>query len=109
MSKPSDFYLPKKEAVITANRFRSLFFGDIWLDDSFRITAKQSNIRQVVWEKGKNMPSHYGLTSFYKQGLDKGGCTCMQLVFRTKNYNELVDYLFKIGEEWRLEWKIEQL
>ena len=78
-----------------------MFFSDIWLDDSLSITAKQSNTRQVVWESGKNMPSHYGLTSFYKQVLNQGGRACMQLVFRTKNYNELVDYLFNIGEEWR--------
>lgn len=101
MTNPKAFYLPKKEAVITEKRFRDLFFVN--RQDNFRLTAILSNIKQVTWSTGKYMPSRYGLTSFYEQGLDKGGRECMKLVFRTQSYNELVDYLFKIGEEWRLD------
>lgn len=94
------YYLPKKEAIITEKRFRDLFFVN--RADSFRLTAVLSNIAQVEWDKGKYAASRHGLTSFYKQGIEHNE-KVMKLVFRTQNYNELVDYLFSIGEEWRLE------
>lgn len=100
MLNPKNFYLPKKEAIITEKRFRDLFFVN--RADSFRLTAVLSNIAQVEWDKGKYAASRHGLTSFYKQGIEHNE-KVMKLVFRTQNYNELVDYLFSIGEEWRFE------
>ncbi len=100
MLNPKNFHLPKKEAIITEKRFRDLFYVD--RTDSFRLTAVLSNITQVEWDKGKYAAYRQGLTSFYKQGVEHNE-PVMKLVFRTKNYNELVDYLFSIGEEWRLE------
>lgn len=44
-----------------------------------------------------------GLVSFYEQGLDKGGNCIMKLVFRTKDYKELKNYLKEIDEDYRIE------
>lgn len=94
------YYLPKKEDIITEKRFRALFNVD--RADSFRLTSILSNVSQVEWDTGKYAARRHGLTSFYSQGIEHNELV-MKLVFRTSNYNELVDYLFSIGEEWRLE------
>ena len=96
-----DFYAPKKDALITEKRFTDLFSVD--RRDSFRLTSVLSNLSEVTWDTGKYMPKSYGVTIFYKQGDDGHGGKTMKDVFRTNNYNKLVDYLFEIGEEWRFE------
>lgn len=99
--KAKDYYTPKNDGLITEKRFRDLFMVD--RQDSFRLTSVLSNLSEVIWDTGKYMPKSYGITIFYKQGDNGHGGKCMKDVFRTNNYNRLVDYLFKIGEEWRLE------
>ena len=96
-----DYYAPKNDALITEKRFRDLFMVD--RQDSFRLTSVLSSLSEVTWDTGKYMPKVYGNTIFYKQGDDGHGGRCMKEVFRTNNYNRLVDYLFNIGEEWRVE------
>ena len=66
------------------------------------MTSILSNLEQVTWNTGKYAVSRYGLTIFYELGFEHNEAAMIE-VFRTKNYNELVDYLFSIGEEWRLE------
>ena len=99
MSK-KDYYLPNKEATITEKRFRDLFFVD--RQDSFRLTSIVSNLEQVCWMTKKWLPGMSETIIFYRQGKSHGR-NVMKDVFRTKNYNDLVDYLFKTNQEWRLQ------
>ena len=101
MLNPKNFYLPQKEAIITEKRFTDLFH--INRRSPFFLMSTLSNIQRVDWNTGKYCPELYGMTEFLEQGDDGHGGKCMHRVFRTQNYNELVDYLFSIGEEWRFE------
>lgn len=89
--------------TITEKRFKDLFGTSISIETRFGITAVLSNVEQVSFNKSPNITRFRGLVSFYKQGLDKGGKSIMKLVFRTNDYEELKDYLKKIGEDYRLE------
>jgi len=104
--KAKDFYIPKENAEITEKRFRKLFYVN--RSDSFGLTAVLSNMEQVVWDTGKYTPRTHGWTTFYELGEDGHGGYCMKQKRRLKNYNELVDYLFEIGQEYRLELSKEQ-
>ena len=81
--------------IITEKRFKDLFGTSISIENRFGITAVLSNVKQVLFNKSPNIERFRGLVSFYEQGLDKGGNCVMKLVFRTKDYKKLKDYLKK--------------
>ena len=86
---------------ITEKRFCELFESEICGQDSSpsEIVAILSNERQVIYETGKNQPSHKGYVNFYTQE-----SSCMKKVFRTNDYDELVKYLKNNqSESWRVE------
>lgn len=96
---PSDFYIYGKKRPITQKRFEELFIVN--MKDRFRITCCEGE-RHTEFETGYMLPSMKGTVSVFERE-KLGGKTCMLLKFRTKDYNELVDYLFSIGEQWRFE------
>lgn len=98
--KPSDFYIEGKKNPITQERFERLFC--VTQRDRFRLTCFESESVHIEWETGYLSRRLKGTVSFYKRS-QYNGRPCMKLSFRTKSYNELVDYLFSIGEEWRFE------
>lgn len=88
---------------ITEKRFCELFESEICgqVSNPMEIVAILSNERQVIYETGKNQPSHRGYVNFYKQGSGH-----MEKVFRTNDYDELVKYLKNNPSEyWRVEEK----
>lgn len=91
-----------KYETITEKRFKDLFGTSISNENRFGITAVLSNVKQVFFDKSPNIKRFRGLVSFYEQGLDKGGNYVMKLVFRTKDYKKLKDYLKKIDEDYRI-------
>ena len=99
-TKSRDFYIEGKKKPITQERFERLFC--VTQRDRFRLTCFKSEDVHIEWETGYLSRRLKGTVSFYERGKLKGK-TCMLLKFRTKDYNELVDYLFSIGEQWRFE------